>query len=298
MADPILPPDIQALLKQEAREVLPQMAQLDAIERSLMLRLAAASVPSPELPTPPNVDAPNVAPPKVQPKLNPPAADTGAEAALPGAEPSVPGLSSSVLSGAARAPWIVGTVLASGVSGMIGYNAGQQSRDEASSQTVTTPSPQVVVSDASVDVTLDVAPEVSVDAPVDIMFAEPRIRNVRSEVPASPIVLPSQAPAVSEPVVEPAVPSTGGTLLIEQSLISRSRLALARRQPESALQALREHASRFPQGSLSEERDALMVVALASSGDLSNARSRAARFLATYPQSPLRRVVEDATRAR
>jgi hypothetical protein len=47
---------------------------------------------------------------------------------------------------------------------------------------------------------------------------------------------------------------------------------------------------------LSEERQALQVLALAKSGDMDAANQRAQAFFARYPQSPMRELLEEALR--
>ena len=53
-----------------------------------------------------------------------------------------------------------------------------------------------------------------------------------------------------------------------------------------------EHARRYPDGQLAEEREVLGIQAMVRSGNYAEARSRAQAFLTNYPDSPLHRVVQ------
>ncbi len=79
----------------------------------------------------------------------------------------------------------------------------------------------------------------------------------------------------------------------ERVLLEQAQMALVRSEFTSVRKALEEHRSRFPRGKLSEERDSLLVVALARSGD-PTAYEAAKRFNAAYPNSVLRGVVNAA----
>lgn len=76
--------------------------------------------------------------------------------------------------------------------------------------------------------------------------------------------------------------------------IGRAEAALEQRQPQAALNALREHARLFPEGELRQERWGLRVIALCSMQQPSTqpntdteARRDAAAFLRTHPHSVL-----------
>ena len=71
-------------------------------------------------------------------------------------------------------------------------------------------------------------------------------------------------------------------------------MALARGSAADALAALEVHAREFPDGRLAEERDALRIHALASSGRREEAATRARAFRATYPSSIFLPVVDRA----
>ena len=76
----------------------------------------------------------------------------------------------------------------------------------------------------------------------------------------------------------------------EVKLLERAQDALRTRSGE-ALALCTEHAKRFPQGLLTQEREVIAIEALTQAGKLPEAQARAARFAVSYPNSThLRRV--------
>lgn len=103
--------------------------------------------------------------------------------------------------------------------------------------------------------------------------------------------------SVSTPTESAAAPETddeGPGLAEERRLLESARAELARGSAARALELLEEHRRRFPSGRLSEEREALVVRALASAGRVDEARARAEAFHARYPRSVLRPAVDRA----
>ncbi len=131
-------------------------------------------------------------------------------------------------------------------------------------------------------------------APRDVPSAAATARP-RPSPPAPPPSLapdaPAPPPSVAPPATSaaPAAPTTSsdrkGDLARERALIDAARSGLAHDNPSAALDAVRRHAEAFPRGQLSEERDAIRVLALASSGRREEATRAAATFRARYPQS-------------
>lgn len=103
-------------------------------------------------------------------------------------------------------------------------------------------------------------------------------------------VLPSAPP---RPGAGRGTPRAAG-LDAERTLLDVARRALAEGRGENALRPIAEHARRFPQGVLAEEREALAVNALVASARYPEARERAAEFLRRFPNSLLRSSVEAA----
>jgi hypothetical protein len=104
--------------------------------------------------------------------------------------------------------------------------------------------------------------------------------------------LPRQAPTIPSSVTRPAAASASTadrdrptSLGEEQRLLDTARAAVGRGAFSAALTSLAEHEARFANGRLVEERELLMVQALAGSGRAEEAKARAARFEARFPGS-------------
>jgi hypothetical protein len=142
-------------------------------------------------------------------------------------------------------------------------------------------------------------PDTSVVTPV------PQTHETRTAVPL--IKQPTQttvAPASTESPISVSThvqPSTrqpialdDGVLLVEeQRLLDKARDAIARGEPEGALDATAQHAVRFVHGKLTEERLAIRIRALARLGRKDEARTLLTEMHGRYPHSFL---LEGATR--
>lgn len=100
--------------------------------------------------------------------------------------------------------------------------------------------------------------------------------------PQRPVAIAPRAPATvtaaraPAPVVDPAA---------EVALIEQARKQLAA-TPALALAPLREHAERFPDGLLAQERELMRIEALSALGKTDLALERAAAFATRFPDSP------------
>lgn len=99
--------------------------------------------------------------------------------------------------------------------------------------------------------------------------------------------------ANAKPIQEPPVVSAQG-LAAERALLDVARSALGRGSPDEALEAANRHSREYPNGLLTEEREALAIRALAGAGHREAAVARATRFRARYPKSLLLPAVEGA----
>lgn len=91
--------------------------------------------------------------------------------------------------------------------------------------------------------------------------------------------VPSQAQLpTSVPKPQPRKPE-------ERELLDEALHCLAQQTPACALAAVAKHEHYYPNGALTEERDALRVQALDRSGDVASAREHARSFLQRYPNS-------------
>ena len=138
--------------------------------------------------------------------------------------------------------------------------------------------------------------------------------------PAAPKQVPEMAVGDLELEAQPNPPSTAGSLdrarsdashpddrvsglghhgkesslSAERRMLDRARAELAAGRADRALAIAGEHAQRFPQGKLSEEREALAVRAFVMRGDAAEARQRAEAFRERYPNSFMTPAVETA----
>ena len=95
-------------------------------------------------------------------------------------------------------------------------------------------------------------------------------------------LVPAPAPAVEAPGLSPAEAAHA-----ELRLLRQARAAVARGDFAAALPPIAEHARRFKNGRLAEEREALRVKALAGLGRTDEARRAAAAFRVRFPRSVL-----------
>jgi hypothetical protein len=134
---------------------------------------------------------------------------------------------------------------------------------------------------------------------VQIVTPIPVIIERQVEVPV-PAAGPAPEAASPRPVQKPPTAPPPATrprdadLAQERGLLEMARTALSRGDLSHAFESLESHAAKFPGGQLVEERESLMIQALASSGRLDEAKLRAAEFRAKYPQSLLMPAVEAA----
>jgi len=118
-----------------------------------------------------------------------------------------------------------------------------------------------------------------------------------SHPPAAAPVLPPpsvRSAPIAEVVLEAPAPTPGPPALsradaarAELRLLRQARAAVAREDYAAALRPIAEHARRFKDGRLSEEREALRVKSLAGLGRSQEARRAAAAFRARFPRSVL-----------
>lgn len=119
------------------------------------------------------------------------------------------------------------------------------------------------------------APSHVADAPsLHVARPEPVPEVVPTPAPTPPVVAPEP-----QPVRHPAAEAES-----EAQLLLRARRALPTGAPR-ALALVREHARRFPDGDLVEEREALRVEALVASGRADEARRAFAQFRAQFAGS-------------
>ena len=113
---------------------------------------------------------------------------------------------------------------------------------------------------------------------------------VRDEVePVARVIAPSssaQESSTAPPAHEPSAPDRKSVLRDESSAVHEVRRTLRSGNAAAALSLLDQARHRFPRGALSQEREALMIEALAKSGAQEAAARKAQIFLHAYPKSP------------
>lgn len=120
-----------------------------------------------------------------------------------------------------------------------------------------------------------------------------------ADAPAVPVPPPAVAP-VSAKAAPPSEPTAGPERVMsaprsarvvvsadELRLLRQARAAVARQDFSGALPPLAEHARRFKDGRMTEEREALRVKALAGLGRTDEARRAAGQFESHFPRSVL-----------
>src|SRR6185436_14136722 len=102
----------------------------------------------------------------------------------------------------------------------------------------------------------------------------------------TPTSIADSNPSSSGAILRPP-PSQADLAQAELGLLSPARAAVARGDFAAALPPIGEHARRFSNGRLAEEREALRIKALSGLGRSSEARRAASAFQARFPQSVL-----------
>jgi hypothetical protein len=138
-------------------------------------------------------------------------------------------------------------------------------------------------------------------------FGQPPV-GIDAAGPAAEPVLSAAQPTddLPEPLLTPPSPprrqqkphraaaATHGPRVKEVDLLQRAQAASSANDLPGALEALGEHARRFPRGWFAEERDALRVRCLADAGRTDEARRAASVFAKRFPRSVLLRHLPDS----
>jgi len=114
-----------------------------------------------------------------------------------------------------------------------------------------------------------------------------------SDLPVAP---PSSMSGPTHPTSPSASASSDrvGTLAREREVLDAAHAALSHGRWEEALAAVHQHETRWPHGTLEEEREVLAIRVLAASGQAAAACKRASSFRREFPTSMLGDVVSSA----
>lgn len=115
-------------------------------------------------------------------------------------------------------------------------------------------------------------------APVATPVDEPIDESAKPSVTASAVARPA-ATAIVVKVDDPV------RVAAEHRVLDEARAAVVRGEPEKALVATAEHAQRFPRGTLTEERYAIEIRALAHLNRKNEARAALEELTTRYPHS-------------
>ena len=126
-------------------------------------------------------------------------------------------------------------------------------------------------------------------APESPMVATPVETDVEVNAPV-------QEPSVQEPPVQKPPPSVRQPAPVpsQADLLARAWEALAKRDIAVTLKILDDDRRLHPDGALTEEREAMRVQALLAASRTQEARTHAEQFLAKWPRSVHRKVMEKA----
>lgn len=127
-------------------------------------------------------------------------------------------------------------------------------------------------------------------APLELTPLDAAAPSAPSAEPSASAPPPSLSASGRGAAPSPAASTTApaaSDLVRERELVDAARASLGQGKAPEALRLLREHESRFARGQLTEERDALLVLALARAGQPAQARDKLRAFRAAHPKSPL-----------
>lgn len=105
--------------------------------------------------------------------------------------------------------------------------------------------------------------------------------TIETHTPATPRSHPPRPHHVTQPAFDPV-----STLADELDLVRRATAAINEQRWAQAIDWLDQHASRYPQGALAQERSGLRALSLCKLGH-ADGKNAAARFVRTYPDSPM-----------
>lgn len=181
--------------------------------------------------------------------------------------------------------FVLGAGMGAGLHALLApTEKGTSPATQTSSGAVPSPRPSLPAVDAQAS-----PPPAQVAAPSRPEVVPVAVRPTRRTSEAPPL-----RPVASREPAPARQPTEDLDIEREQQLLEPARLALRRRDGQAALAAVEEHGTNYPEGYLAEEREALRVQALVTTGDQVLARERAAAFRQSYPASIYLATVEHA----
>ena len=137
------------------------------------------------------------------------------------------------------------------------------------------------------------ADEVRPAVVVPLPAAEREVVEVQPPAAAEVAPPPVEPPRPSQPVLAVKAPAPSSSSRKEIAQLVRMR-ELLKKDPAAAYELSQRSEREFPAGLLSEERQALAILALVKTGATDDARRRANALFLRYPQTPMREQIEAA----
>jgi hypothetical protein len=197
-------------------------------------------------------------------------------------------VSSSGWFAASVVPKVFAVVLATGAGGLALRAAHKNTERPALTQSHARRAPVIAAIPASEPARVEpaappVEPAPAVE-PLAVTVTDGGVSAARARVVSRARVIAPQAPVVAV-AEEPPAPPAEPTLADELRVIEEARASL-RSDPARAAHTLAEASRAMPRGQLRDERDALLIEALAHAGRWDEARTRAEELERRAPQSP------------
>jgi hypothetical protein len=168
--------------------------------------------------------------------------------------------------------WAIPAALVAASAGTYAWRAHRQAAPVVSSVRVAAPIAAIA---ASAPVAAPIAP-----------LADPSAAVAVDESPTPSALPPAKAPASAKP--------SSDDLVQELSLLHQALAASRSGNAASALDLARQHAQRYPNSRLRNERDAIEVRSLCALGRASDAKKIADRLRARAPSSPVSAALQDS----
>jgi hypothetical protein len=144
-----------------------------------------------------------------------------------------------------------------------------------------------VITEREAPTALELMPEIPAPTPSAPIAATTVAASVRPVDSARSVTRQRPPPGATASSRKPSVIDAPSPPADERSLLDLARSAIEREDGAAALDATAEHARKYPNGVLVQEREAITVRALVLLGRTEEARARVVRFRERFPDSML-----------
>ncbi len=204
-----------------------------------------------------------------------------ASTGLAAAAPSAAGTALATAKGAIASTGILGKVVVASSIAAVGIGVAA-----STSEPSTPPSATTTASIARPIATPAPAPRALPAIRRDLLH-EPREASADKNEELAPAQLPAKPSAHASGARPVVLQPIQGKLGAEVELLHAAQDKLQAGDAKGAFELLETHQDTYPQGGLSEERQAARVFTLCAMGEVEKARAEAAQFLRNAPRSPL-----------